>query len=286
MSDLLECYQYIGIEAFIESLESPLTLESNFRSREQFKGGAMGSYAGSPGSWESTKRLWREGWPEGIAEMRKALDELEPPVVMSRKRKAVYSDMGDEFIRDRLMAGHYDTTWRDVKRQNRRAPVPVRLTVDVEAHINVSHGSLFWRGAGCVLLAEALSIAGYPISIVATSGADGMGMAGGRYKQYITVTVKDWETPTYLPTLIATTGHGAFLRVGVFAHNIQKMPGSHTGGMGYSLNTHSKQALAELGFAEQNIRTMAMPQTVGTAESAKEWVKQTVRLLEEGEDDA
>lgn len=280
---MLETYQYVGLEAFIDSLEAPLTFESNFQSRERFKNGAMGSYVGSTGSWENTKKLWREGWPEGIAKMRQALDELEPPQVKSRKMQNLWSEEGDEFVKQRILDGNYDTPWRETKRLSRRAPVPVRLTVDVEAHINVSHGDLFWRGAGCVLLAEALSIAGYPISIVATSGADGMGMQGGRYKQYITVIVKDWETPTYLPTLIATTGHGAFLRVGVFAHNIQKMPGAHTGGMGYSLNTHSKEALAELGFGEQNIRTMAMPQSVGTAESAKKWVKDTVRALEEDE---
>ena len=280
---MIEAYKYDSLGAFIKVLDENPILASNLQSQNRFKNGDLGYLAGltQGEGWPEVRKLWQEGWPEGVARMRELLGTMEPPLVKSRKRKAKWSDEGDEYSKDRVEEGYFDSAWRVVKRQSRRGPTPIRLTVDIEAHINVSHGDLFYRGAGVVLLADALSTAGYPISVVATSGADGMGMNGGKYRQYITVTVKDWTTPTYLPTLISTTGHGAFLRVGVFAHNVHFMPGAHTGGMGYSLETHSSKSLAELGFCEANIKTIPMPQSVGTVESAKDWVRKVVAELEE-----
>lgn len=282
-----ETYQYASLGDFIDTLERAPRLESNFQSRERFKERGIGrALTGEVRGWEAIKTLWREGWPEGVRRMREALEALEPPRVKDRRRKARWSDEGEEFSRERLMGGYYDSPWRQMHREARQAPVPVRITVDVEAHVFVSHGDMFWRGAGAVLLAESLAVCGYPVQIVATSGASGMGMQGGNYEQYITVTVKDWPEPTYLPTLIATAGHGAFLRVGVFAHNVSYMPRQHTGGMGYSIETHSTNALAHLGFNESNIRTMSMPLTVVTQEAAQAWVRDTVAALEGAEQGA
>jgi hypothetical protein len=279
---MVEAYQYDSLADFINVLESPLRYESNFSSRERFKSGHMGGLAGlkAGDDWPEVKALWRNGWPEGIERMHRALGSMEPPRLKDRRRKAVWASEGDEFSRERLYAGHYEDPWRAVKRAVRMAPVPVRITVDVEAHVNVSHGDIFWRGAGAVMLAESLGAVGYPISVVATSGADGMGMQGGSYRQYVTVTAKAWDMPVYLPTLIACAGHGAFLRVGVFAHNIQFMPREHTGGMGYSIGTDTPDKLAELGFCEKNVRTVAMPRNIFTAEAAREWVERTVATLE------
>lgn len=279
-----ETYQYDSLGAFIDALEKPPLYESNFRSREKFKNGYMGGLAGlSQGDdWTAVKKLWRDGWPEGIARMREALGSMEPPRIKDKRRKARWAEDGDEFDRNRLMAGHYEDPWRSVRRESRLAPTPVRITVDVEAHVNVSHGDMFWRGAGAVMLAESLAVCGYPVSVVATSGADGMGMAGGGgYRQYVTVTAKAWDMPIYLPSLIACAGHGAFLRVGVFAHNVQFMPRQHTGGMGYSIGTDTPSKLAELGFCEESIRTVAMPRSVFTAQAAKDWVQRMVATLEE-----
>ena len=285
---MIEAFHYPSLTSFVDAIEAPLVLESNFRSRESFKNGYMGGLAGltQSSTWIDVKTLWFNGWPEGLAKMRETLGTMEAPQVKSRKRVARWADSGDEYSRERMEEGYFDSAWREVKRLSRRQPVPVRLTIDVEAHVNIAHGDLFWRGAAVVLLADALATAGYPISVVATSGADGMAMinAGGsrvNYQQYITILVKDWETPVYLPTLISTTGHGAFLRVGVFAHNVQKMPEPHDGGMGFSKETSSQRTLRELGFSEQNIKTITMPQSVGTLATAKQWVAKMVDLLEE-----
>jgi hypothetical protein len=278
---MAEVYNYVGIEPFITSLESSLTNESNFQSREKFKANPYGAWAGGTTGWDAVKKLWRNGWPEGLLKMREALGSLEPPPIKDRRRKARWADDGEEFDRDRLFTGHYESAWRQVRRESRIAPRPVRITVDVEAHAGSGADALFWRGACGVLLAESLALAGYATQVLATSGADGMGMASGQYKQFVTVVVKDWTSPTYLPTLIATTGHASFLRVGVFAHNIQKMPGKHTGGMGFSLATDNIGALREIGFTEVNVLTVSVPRRVLSHEAATDWVRKTVIALEE-----
>lgn len=276
---LPEHYNYSGLAKFVEVLESTPKLESNLATREAFKG-ASGAWTMGKGRWEKTKELWQNGWPEGIEKMREALGRLEAPRVQDLRRRGRWADEGDELSRERLLAGHYETAWRTTSRVSRVAPKPVRICVDVEAHAGYGQDSLFWRGASGVLLAESLGKAGYPVEVIATSGAAGMGMMGGGYRQYITVTVKQFTEPMYLPSLIATTAHTAFLRVGVFAHNIHYMPSKHTGGMGYSLNTSGERVLAELGILQPGVRVVAVPRMVLSFEEAQKWVHKTVAELE------
>ena len=278
-SGLLEHYNYSGLRKFVEVLDSTPRYQSNQVSRDGFKNGS-GVWTMGKGSWEATKDLWANGWPEGLEKMREALGRLEPPRVQDLRRKHRWADEGDELSRERLLAGHYEAAWLTTKRISRVAPKPVRICVDVEAHAGFGQDSLFWRGASGVLLAEALGKAGYPVEVIATSGAAGMGMAGGSYKQYITVTVKEFTEPMYLPSLIATTAHASFLRVGVFAHNVQYMPSRHTGGMGYSLGTSNEAALRELGIWQPGVRCVSVPRQVLSFEKAQEWVHLTVAALE------
>ena len=276
-------YHYESLSRFVDVLDAPsiVQTEKHIKAYEQFKNqtGPFEGISNKWSGWDQTAKFWREGWPEGIEKAHRALGLLERPMIKDRRRRPKWTTEGDQFDRDRMLAGHYDSAWLQVRRETRAAPVPVRITVDVEAHAWVAAKNLFWRGAGAVMLAESLGAVGYPVCLVATSGAAGMRMQSGDYRQYISIVIKQWDMPIYLPSLISTVGHGSFLRVGVFSHNLKFMPTEYADGLGHSLNTGTAMALKSLGFVEPNIRNVIMP-AITSQEEAVRWSREIIEELE------
>lgn len=127
--------------------------------------------AGGPAAVE---RLWREGWPEGVARAREAIGSLTVGPIRSWARERRRSDEGDELDIDRVYRGDLDTAWERrirVSTQGRTSFDPVRVWVSIGASFKVPAEHMFWRGAGAVLLCEALQAAQIPCELWAFSHA-------------------------------------------------------------------------------------------------------------------
>lgn len=279
-------HHYKSLHDFVERLKQPASSFPDNRAQAL-------QYINRYGGIEGIEKLWiTVGWKEGVAKMRDALEKLEPPQVKDLRRKPRWRDQGDELDLDRLYAGNLDQGWRTTERLSRVAPVPVRITVDIEAHVDVHGGGMFWRGACSVLLAEALALHGYPVQCVVTSGAMGMGKSH-KFNEWNTIIVKDFDGPAVLPAMVACLSHESMLRGGIFCHNTLNCPDqcygadrfgnwtpSSWGYLGYSVDTAGEEPLTTLGMIEPRVRTISVPRMTVNQELAQKWVYDKVAELE------
>jgi hypothetical protein len=112
-------------------------------------------------------RAYRSGWPEGAARLEQAMAEMpEVPRPVSRRRRAQWSDAGDELDIQRVYRGQLDTAFRSARRAPRLAPQRVTVVAQQSAVANVRSEQFFWAGAAVVRLTELLTEAGYSVELL------------------------------------------------------------------------------------------------------------------------
>jgi hypothetical protein len=153
------------------------------------------------GSWEDVVAAANGTWDEGVREVESMLEELrgvELSRPVSRKRRAVWADEGDELNYDRFRSGQ--ECWRAMRRQTCQAPQHITILAQVGATGDVSASQLMWRGAAAIALADLLEQAGYRVTVYMAN----LAMIGG-YKDdysYRVVKVKDASEPVNVANLV------------------------------------------------------------------------------------
>ncbi len=114
-------------------------------------------------------QLVSQGWAEGA---RKALALVESfkdslPAPTSRKRRAQWSDQGDDVEMQRVYSGHLDTAWRRTVRVDTIAPQIVSIALPWAHSAMWGASALFWGGAAVLAITDLLEDAGYSVNLVA-----------------------------------------------------------------------------------------------------------------------
>jgi hypothetical protein len=114
------------------------------------------------------KRLekgWKDGSEKALTLAAGLKDKISQP--LSIRRKLRWSDDGDEFDRERLNDGHFDSCWRTTHREIAVAVPVITIAMSWGGNANTSHEQLFWSGAAALALCQVLEEAGYQTSLTA-----------------------------------------------------------------------------------------------------------------------
>jgi hypothetical protein len=219
---------------------------------------------------QTTLRLIREGWDEGVKLMDSVAGSVEIPTPVSIRRRNVWSDQGDEVEMQRVWQGQLDTAWRKVAKPLGMGPKRVRVVIDSIASGGEDEQRMRWRGVAAMKLADALINAGYSVQVEsAFKGSD-----GGDW--IARVIVKEYTAPLDLSSLAATTALPAFFRA--LGHDWHFIPSERRiYDTGYGVGTLNKDDVADSG--DDAPVFLASPKLT-TDTKAAEWVADCVKELQ------
>ncbi len=148
-------------------------VEENWNGQRNW-GMAKSFYLGRLKSLDSIKKLHEKGWKRGSEKAMELadglMDKVSQPVGI--RRRIHWGDDGDEFDRERLNDGHFDSCWRSSKRAIAPATPIINIAVGWGGNANLSHDQLFWSGAAALALIRILENAGYQTSLTAVCAND------------------------------------------------------------------------------------------------------------------
>ena len=131
-------------------------------------------YLGRLKGLDSIKKLHEKGWKRGSEKAMELSDGLMESVSqpVGIRRRIHWGDDGDEFDRERLNDGHFDSCWRSSRRAIAPATPIINIAVGWGGNANLSHDQLFWSGASALALIRILENAGYQTSLTAVCAND------------------------------------------------------------------------------------------------------------------
>lgn len=162
-------YQFDSVSELLAALEIPATNSANQNSIQSvlFSGG--GKWVCSdrqPESLDEAKQhLAAPLYQKGADRVERLLSKIHVPTPVSRVRRRVWADAGDEMCRDRLYAGQIDTMWSTAKRKATVGPSRVHVVLTVRAQGHVDSVDMARRGAVGVAITQALRAAGYVVRL-------------------------------------------------------------------------------------------------------------------------
>lgn len=219
---------------------------------------------------QTTLRLIREGWDEGVRLMDSVAGSVEIPTPLSIRRRNVWSDQGDEVEMQRVWQGQLDTAWRRVAKPLGMGPKRVRVVIDSIASGGEDEAKMRWRGVAAMKLADALINAGYSVQVEsAFKGFDGEDWVAR-------VIVKEYTSPLDLSSLAATTALPAFFRA--MGHEWHFIPSERRiRECGYGVCTLDK---ADVEDTEDEAPIFLAHQRLTTDAKAAAWVAECVKELQ------
>lgn len=226
----IQSASYDSVDAFMSAALTECRNTANKEMRDRYANEAPGS-----GSWyghgiengKHVQRLMREGWPEGTARVETLLAKLDTSalVPVDRRRRLRRADMGDTLDIHAVYTGQLATAWNVARRQNVTGPQRVDLLANMICSGSDNADVLFWRGAACVALSDALETAGYMVRLV-------VGFGGSALSHSKTVscriTVKEYDRPMDMATAATVTLPGFFRGLGhawIAGHDTYKRTG-------------------------------------------------------------
>jgi hypothetical protein len=137
-------------------------INQKMRRGEQF-------YVGGFGTFKKVQELLTKGWPEGAERIERMAEKVEVTLPNPRgiRRRLKWADNGDEYDKDRMYDGHWDTPWRSTTRAVAVATPVIDILVPMDGNCDRTHDELFWSGAAALSLMHKLEAAGYQTSLTA-----------------------------------------------------------------------------------------------------------------------
>ena len=233
---------------------------------------------GMDGGAAAVLRAQVDGYPEGERTIRAFHDEIAAslPRALGHHRAKKRGAFGDELDVHAMNRGQFDRAWTSSTRAIRAGSGILRLVVDVCASGETSASAMRWRGIAGLSLAEVMGKAGYSVEIVAAWAAKLYGVEDC-YACCSTV-VKPRTTQADFGLLAATVALPGFFRILGFAALVRayddmgKIADSSLG---------SYADVSGLLPVPDKVTQIIVPGSVVSKQSAVDWVKQTVTLLQE-----
>lgn len=271
---------YSSLTEAVAGMSKPFKNARNaYIANEHYAGRRGSDWYGVDATAEGIVRMATvDGWPEGGKAMRLFHERMHAKLpralgFMRTKRKG---EQGDELDYHATLRGAHDKAWTHSQRTIRKGSGILRLCVDVAGNRSQEASRLKWRGIAGAALAEIMRKAGYSVEIqavLATSAPD----VHSTIDTYTSIVVKSRKTTVDFDQLAATIGLAGFYRVVGF-HTICRgcdIAGKEAGAsLGFYL---SAEATAPL---DPKVTTLFVSPEVMSEDSAVEWVKRSVQLLQ------
>ena len=115
------------------------------------------------------ERLARDGWPEGLAELRRELDVLSVPRLRNVRRRKARADFGDAVDMQAVYSGNLARAWETTRREAGTQAKDQHVTVvaNLSVACKVRAQDVFWRGAAAMRIVDALLESGRNVQVFA-----------------------------------------------------------------------------------------------------------------------
>lgn len=215
----------------------------------------------------------QRGWVSGAGKITAALDALDTPLPQSVRRRHSWSDDGYEVCIDRIRAGNLDNAWRRTRRAVGAGPQPVKIAIQINATAGVAAEQLFWRGAAAVVMADALTLAGYRVEIEAHTYAQ-LNLAP--HFTHTSFTVKRFDELATTADLAAYLACAATFRLIELSARLVLSPVKNE-----SCGKTVPMVADQIEVAAGTTLLLLTAGAVTSAESARNWIKQAVAKIEQ-----
>ena len=165
-------------------------------------------------TYQEFQNALNSGWGYGMKQVETMTSKIKMPALESVKRKTVRGRNGDNLDIHRVNRGEFDRAWSKRKRMSRATKKRFTLTANIGANCDVDSSVLFWRGVATVSLAKALIVAGHAVEIVAFTSNNQLTKENAQ--MFHTVTVKTFDSPLNLASLVAVICLAGFFRTEIF----------------------------------------------------------------------
>lgn len=225
-------------------------------------------WLGIAGGRDAVKRVFQTGWTQGVERTLAALKGLQVRRAVSIRRKRTRGEFGDAVDMQRVYRGDLATAWeRMQKREGVGSPIKT-LYVRFNNLGGTGADTFFWRGAAALIVADALTAAGYSVQIIA-----GMGNTHVSSKivglAWHTVEIKASTAPLDLHTLAGTVALAGFFRVIGFGA-MSAMPGAVDMSFGRSVEVPADVVAGRFPGA------LILGDVIDSQASAQNWIDATL----------
>jgi hypothetical protein len=218
----------------------------------------------------ATMRLIRNGWKRGVKLMQEVAASVEAPTPRSIRRRAEWSDQGDEVEMQRVWGGNLDRAWRRTRKLSGVGPRRVRILVDSIAGGGEDSDSMRWRGVAAMRAADLLVDAGYAVQV------ESVFKGGDSPKDfYLDVVVKSYTDPLDMTSLAATTALPAFFRA--LGHDWHFYASEVPTSAGYSVG---RAKLMDFPSDDDDAVELLVSQSVNSRENAAAWVAEAIKQID------
>jgi hypothetical protein len=176
------------------------------------------SWFGVSGGRTEVKQIVATGWQAGVKRVFEALGRMSLATATDVKRRRCRGSEGDELDIHRVWCGKFDQAWSRTHRAQTTAPKHMQVIMQIGALANVDSESMFWRGAACVAIVDALEEAGYSVEILGYSRAAGV---YDNDESVITFPIKAYEQPLSISDVASTCCLAGFHRHYIFGARLQ-----------------------------------------------------------------
>jgi hypothetical protein len=239
-----------------------------------------GEWLGIEGGAPAALAALVDGYPRGEQMVREFHDNIAAslPRAVGVQRRRLRGAMGDELDIHAVNRGNVDRAWSTSSRAIRRGSSILRLVVDICANGDTSASSMQWRGVAGLALSEVMSKAGYSVEIVAAFAVNGYLATSRRTGDMTcTVVVKPRGVQADLGMLAATVALPAFFRTLGFCAIIRCADNQGkivSDGLGHYLD------VAGVLPVPDKVTQLMVPQSITSHDSAVQWVRESVALLQ------
>lgn len=219
---------------------------------------------------------FRHGWPEGAKRLTDTLESVNIELnLLSRRRKSVWSDQGDEVDMQRVWAGRLDRSFRRTRRLDRRSPGVVTIVVNHSINWKINSDRLFWAGAAALRLALDLEESGASVEIVVAAGTSGATVDEDSFGMI--ATAKEAGAPLDLEAMAGICCTGVVMRHFMLTH-MTELDAQLDSGYG----TPIRQLPEALATRERIV--VAQAQRIAGAKEAAAWAAAAADYIRTGMD--
>lgn len=142
----------------------------------------------SPDTQDEVSALLKaQTFKKGVDRVNRIAADLTAPAPITRARRRVHTDAGDELNISRVWDGELERAWTTTKRAAAVGPSRVLIVLNAAASFNTHAGELASRGATALAAVNALLEAGYVVSLVAAAHNKLFDAPGTDYKMSVTI---------------------------------------------------------------------------------------------------
>ena len=235
------------------------------------RGNASDSWDMGVKTTEHVSEFVKNGWPEGIVQLKGATKHFKATKAVVIKRKRRMGAEGEFVDPHKVISGNLETAWESRKRTHKPATKHVTLWCEVTTASNKRAEQMIWRGIAAAAATKLLQDAGYRVTVKGYVQLTNLASSGPKRGPTLLVfTAKRGDEMLNLPRLTYLLAHASAYRTLGF-HYKRSLP----------MTVDSWLGIVDYGPPKAGVMgpNDACISNVWTKEAALAWVRETIQRV-------